>query len=115
MRKLFLTAVVGALAAAALLLAACKATDTAGNQSATAAQPTTAQPASAAAGDNARRVTIAELQKMLEDGEAVVYDTRAKGDYDTEHIKGARTSQTEHILGYKVSDEVIHRDDLALL
>ena len=32
-----------------------------------------------------------------------------------EHIKGARTSQIEHILGYKVSDEVIHRDDLALL
>jgi len=32
-----------------------------------------------------------------------------------ERIKGARTSQVEHILGYKVSDEVIHRDDLALL
>ncbi len=34
---------------------------------------------------------------------------------DLERIKGARTSQIEHILGYKVSDEVIHRDDLALL
>ncbi|MBI3301427.1 MAG: glutamate 5-kinase, partial [Deltaproteobacteria bacterium] len=32
-----------------------------------------------------------------------------------ERIKGVRTSQIEHILGYKVSDEVIHRDDLALL
>lgn len=32
-----------------------------------------------------------------------------------ERIKGARTSQIERILGYKVSDEVIHRDDLALL
>jgi len=32
-----------------------------------------------------------------------------------ERIKGARTSQIEHILGYKVSDEIIHRDDLALL
>jgi glutamate 5-kinase len=32
-----------------------------------------------------------------------------------EHIKGARTNQIEEILGYKVSDEVIHRDDLALL
>lgn len=30
-------------------------------------------------------------------------------------IKGIRTSQIEQILGYKVSDEVIHRDDLALL
>jgi len=32
-----------------------------------------------------------------------------------ERIKGARTDQIEQILGYKVSDEVIHRDDLALL
>jgi glutamate 5-kinase len=32
-----------------------------------------------------------------------------------ERIKGTRTSQIERILGYKVSDEVIHRDDLALL
>jgi len=34
---------------------------------------------------------------------------------DLRRIKGARTSQIEEILGYKVSDEVIHRDDLALL
>jgi glutamate 5-kinase len=34
---------------------------------------------------------------------------------DLERIKGARTSQIEKILGYKMSDEVIHRDDLALL
>jgi glutamate 5-kinase len=32
-----------------------------------------------------------------------------------ERIKGARTAQIEQILGYKISDEVIHRDDLALL
>ena len=110
MRKLFLTAVVGALTSAALLVAACKATDMAGNQSATTAQPTTAQPASAAAGDNARRVTIAELQKMLEDGEAVVYDTRAKGDYDTEHIKGARSmplSEVESRAGELPKDKLI--------
>ena len=30
-------------------------------------------------------------------------------------IQGAHTSQIEQTLGYKVSDEVIHRDDLALL
>jgi glutamate 5-kinase len=34
---------------------------------------------------------------------------------DVERIKGAQTHQIERILGYKVSDEVIHRDDLALL
>ena len=32
-----------------------------------------------------------------------------------ERIKGVRTNQVERILGYKISDEVIHRDDLALL
>ncbi|NOT57364.1 MAG: glutamate 5-kinase [Deltaproteobacteria bacterium] len=32
-----------------------------------------------------------------------------------ERIKGVRTAQVERILGYKISDEVIHRDDLALL
>jgi glutamate 5-kinase len=34
---------------------------------------------------------------------------------DLERIKGARTSQIEKILGYKMGDEIIHRDDLALL
>jgi glutamate 5-kinase len=34
---------------------------------------------------------------------------------DLERIKGARTSQIQTILGYKVSNEIIHRDDLALL
>jgi rhodanese-related sulfurtransferase len=29
------------------------------------------------------------LKQMLDDGRAVVYDTRAKGAYDAEHIKGA--------------------------
>jgi glutamate 5-kinase len=34
---------------------------------------------------------------------------------DLGRIKGARTGEIEKILGYKVSDEVIHRDDLAVL
>ena len=108
MRKLFLTAVVAGLAAAALLLAACKATDTAGNQSATTVPALPAQPASA--GDNARRVTITELQKMLENGEAVVYDTRSKGDYDTGHIKGALSlplSEVESRTGELPKDKLI--------
>ena len=32
-----------------------------------------------------------------------------------EQIKGVKTSQIGSVLGYKVSDEIIHRDDLALL
>ncbi|MBZ0157926.1 MAG: hypothetical protein K8I29_17145, partial [Alphaproteobacteria bacterium] len=34
---------------------------------------------------------------------------------DVERIKGKRTSEIEAILGYKYSDEVIHRDNLVLL
>ena len=31
------------------------------------------------------------------------------------HIKGKKTSEIEKILGYKYSDEVIHRDNLVVL
>jgi hypothetical protein len=39
--------------------------------------------------DGARRVGPAELQKMVEGGRVVIYDTRSKASYDQEHIKGA--------------------------
>jgi type IV pilus biogenesis protein CpaD/CtpE len=86
-----------ALAAAAALFGACKATDTAGNTS--AATTTAPAPAKAAKSaptgttqvdaDGARRVTAAELQKMVEGGRVAIYDTRAKAVYEQEHIKGA--------------------------
>jgi 3-mercaptopyruvate sulfurtransferase SseA len=89
MRKFFLTAFAGA-ASATLLLAACKATDMAGNVNTNTAQAVAAQPAQPAnPADEARRVTVAELQKMLDAGQAAVYDTRPKSQYDAEHIKGA--------------------------
>jgi 3-mercaptopyruvate sulfurtransferase SseA len=89
--RLFIQTALG-LAVAALLLAACKASDSAGNSRAdSAASQTAAKPAQAQAPSDARRVTVAELQKMIEDGEAVIYDTRAKGAYDREHIKGSRS------------------------
>jgi glutamate 5-kinase len=34
---------------------------------------------------------------------------------ELEKIKGLKTEQIEQILGYKYSDEVIHRDDLVVL
>ena len=39
--------------------------------------------------DNVRRVTIAELRDMLDQGKAVVVDVRGDSMYNTEHIKGA--------------------------
>jgi len=35
--------------------------------------------------------------------------------HDTEKIKGKRTSEIEAVLGYKYSDEVVHRDNLVVL
>jgi predicted sulfurtransferase len=96
MRKLFLTALA---AACAVLLAACKATDTAGNlraDSTTMNSP--AQPVQAAnPAEAAPRITVAELQQKLERGEAVVYDTRAKTAYDQEHIRGALSMPTGEV------------------
>jgi glutamate 5-kinase len=34
---------------------------------------------------------------------------------DLEHIKGKKSSEIEKILGYKSSDEVIHRDNLVVI
>jgi 3-mercaptopyruvate sulfurtransferase SseA len=56
-----------------------------GNRSATNGQTTTAQPPQ----DNVRRVTIAELRDMLDQGKAVVIDVRGDAMYNVEHIKGA--------------------------
>jgi 3-mercaptopyruvate sulfurtransferase SseA len=89
-RKHFIPAVLAFAAVAAVLLAACKATDTADNLRADSPPSSAAKPAPEAnSPEAARRVTPAELQKLLEDGAAVVYDTRAKGAYEQEHIKGA--------------------------
>ena len=84
-------------ASAALLLGACKATDSAGNKSGgTVAskpgdKPAASAPAQAANAhpDGIRRMGPAELQKLVEDGDVVIYDTRSKMSYEQEHIRGA--------------------------
>ncbi len=87
------------LAAAAVIFGACRADDTAGNPagdsgaSHAATKPTTAQPAPSvvaqAPAEDAKRVTVDEVRKMLDAGKAVIYDTRAKEAYEQEHIKGS--------------------------
>lgn len=103
-RRVFIPALLTLAAAAAALLGACKANDTAGSLSAGApkqgakpgatappAATTTAPPAGTTVvhADGIRRVNAAELQKMVESGSVVIYDTRAKMQYEQEHIKGA--------------------------
>jgi predicted sulfurtransferase len=110
-RKLFIPAALASAAAAALALGACKATDTAGNTSAAVGASQAASKAKAGASaqtsdatgttvvsaDGARRVNPAEVQKMVEEGRAVIYDTRSKAGYDQEHIKGAVSMPHEEV------------------
>lgn len=91
MRKFLLGA--AATACAALLLGGCKAEDGAGGPRAGASlQTSNLQTAAAAATPDekgVRRVGPAELQKMIEAGEAVAVDVRVKGEYNKGHIKGS--------------------------
>jgi hypothetical protein len=103
-RRVFIPA---ALAAAALLLGACKAGDTAGNAGAGAVASQAGQKPGASApsgttevhADGVRRVTPAELKAMLENGSAALYDTRPKEAYDIEHITGARSMPSGEVAG----------------
>ena len=82
-------------AALASLAAACKAGDGAGASRAGATSTTTTTTAGATPHPTStpnvgvRRVTTEEARAMVERGEALIVDVRAKGDYDRGHIKGA--------------------------
>ena len=90
-----------ALAAMAALLGACKATDTAGNVSASPLKAGEKPSAGTTEvqSDGVRRVKHDELKAMLADGGAVVYDTRTKAAYDAEHIKGALSMPHDEVAG----------------
>jgi len=99
MKRKFLIPASLALAAAASLLGACRATDTAGNLSASQAAGKTATTGTTEVhADGVRRVGPAELKEMLEDGRAVLYDTRPKASYDYEHIKGSLPMPHEDVV-----------------
>ena len=104
-RTVFIAAVLALAGAAALVYGGCKATDVGSGVSAQAPQPGEKLNANAPTGttptgttptgttvvnaDGVRRVTVAELQAMLKEGSAAIYDTRAKPSYDAEHIQGS--------------------------
>ena len=98
MKGKFKLAAVSALAAAAAILGACRADDIAGGPQGSGASQASSKNAAAkpapsvaapAPAEEARRVTVEEVKKMLDAGKAVIYDTRAKSAYDMEHIKGS--------------------------
>ena len=120
MRRYLTHVTVACFAAALLLSAACKADDgastrTVGQRAANSpaismATPPANEPAGPVAeqptphptstpNDGVRRVTVAELQKGLEDGSAVVIDVRDQQSYQKGHIKGALSIPREEIQG----------------
>lgn len=99
MRKIFLTAATVACAAAlAVLLTACKADDI-GHKTAASAQSNAATPPEQAKphADGVRRVTVAELNQMIERGEAIAADVRTKEQYEQGRIKGAIFMPTDEL------------------
>jgi len=100
-RKSKLAALAALALSGAALFGACRATDTAGDSHA-AGLSNTAPKASPsvvtqAPAEDARRVTVAELKKMLDEGKAALYDTRPKAAYDAEHIKGALSMPSNEV------------------
>jgi hypothetical protein len=102
MKRKFLIPASLALAVTAALLGACKATDTAGTPGASAPQTagkSATRGTTEVHADGVRRVGPAELKEMVDEGRAVVYDTRAKSTYEYEHIKGALSMPHEEVAG----------------
>jgi len=79
---------------AAVVLAACNATDNVAKVEKKSAGPETIYP------DGARRVTADELQAMLKNGEAIVVDVRNQASYDIGHIPGAKLIPSGEILNH---------------
>ena len=52
---------------------------------------------------------------LTEEGKKIAKGLTNYSSKDLEYIKGKKTSEIEKILGYKYSDEVIHRDNLVLI
>jgi len=83
------------IVAAAMVLAACNATDNVAKvENKKPAGPETIYP------DGARRVTSEELQAMLKNGEAIVVDVRNQASYDIGHIPGAKLIPSGEILNH---------------
>ena len=83
--------------AAAVVLAACNAVEYNANNIVTtnpASTPETVYP------DGARRVTPAELEAMLKNGQAIVVDVRNQDSFDMGHIPGSRLIPAGEILNH---------------
>lgn len=81
---------------AAVVFAACNASDQVSNAN---KKPIT-QATETVYADGARRITIEELEAMIQDGTAFVVDVRNQSAYDVGHIPGARLIPSSEILAH---------------
>ncbi len=105
----FAILILGALMLGIVVLAACNSREA--NSSGSAQVSSYPQPpqAAQAPGDNVRRVTAQELHDALEQGTAIVIDTRNEAAFKESHIKGARLIPANEVLQH--ADE-LPRDKL---
>jgi hypothetical protein len=76
-----------------VVLAACKSTD---QLISTRSNPST----SPTPGDGIRRITVSELQSLVNKNEAFIVDVRSEDAYKTAHIKGAKLMPLNEILNH---------------
>ena len=89
----------GAAVLGAIILAACNSTPKANVTSQAPASSTTVQTETINA-DGARRITIAEANKLIKAGQAFVVDVRTQPAYDGGHIPGAKLIPAGEILNH---------------
>ncbi len=84
----------------AFALVACNSTDNTASQKPASNSNVVAQatPAAKPPSDGVRRITTAELQALMNKGQAVVVDVRGEPAYKAGHIKGAKLMPTNEFL-----------------
>ena len=85
------------IVAAAVIFAACNAVD---NTTNTNTKPAPLPGSDTVYADGARRVTVKELDEMIQKGQAFVVDVRNQASYDIGHIPGAKLIPAAEILNH---------------
>lgn len=86
------------LIAITIFVAACGSTETTTQQKPNNSSTATSTPKGPPPKDGIRRMTVAELQGLVQKGEAFIVDVRNDAQYKKGHIKGARLIPTDQIL-----------------
>jgi 3-mercaptopyruvate sulfurtransferase SseA len=81
-------------------LTACNSNEHPPTRIATASQAPQTQPAQLPPGDNARRITPAEVKDEVAKNNALIIDVRGEAAYKAGHIKGARLIPATDILAH---------------